>query len=55
MALRATGKRNRALNTAAVVAAERLAASQAADKAWIGKHARRELTSDKVRARLGRA
>lgn len=53
MALRATGKRNRALNRAAVGVAERLAADPDPHRAWIGRHALRELRSAKVQARLG--
>jgi len=51
MALRATGKRNPALNRAALEVAERLAGSDAPDKAWIGRHAGRELLEAKVRSR----
>ena len=43
MALRAVGKRNRALNAAAVAVARRLAASSDATAKWIGKDALREL------------
>ncbi|HTG99076.1 MAG TPA: DNA alkylation repair protein [Vicinamibacterales bacterium] len=52
MALRAIGKRNRALNAAAVVVARRLAASKQASARWVGKDALRELTSPAVTARL---
>lgn len=52
MALRAPGKRNRTLNRAAIEVAERMAESKAASKAWIGRHARRELASEKVQERL---
>jgi 3-methyladenine DNA glycosylase AlkD len=52
MALRATGKRNRALNAAAVDVARRLAASTDADAAWVGKDAVRELTGPSVTRRL---
>jgi 3-methyladenine DNA glycosylase AlkD len=52
MALRATGKRNRALNTAAIATAERLAASSAAAARAIGRHAMRELTSPALARRL---
>jgi 3-methyladenine DNA glycosylase AlkD len=45
MALRATGKRNRALNAAAVEVARRLAASDDATRRWVGKDALRELTA----------
>jgi 3-methyladenine DNA glycosylase AlkD len=53
MALRAIGKRNAALNRTAVAAAERMAASDDKDRAWIGRHAGQELTSAKVQERLG--
>jgi 3-methyladenine DNA glycosylase AlkD len=43
MALRATGKRNRALNRAAVDVASRLAQSDDPTARWIGKHALREI------------
>jgi 3-methyladenine DNA glycosylase AlkD len=52
MALRAIGKRNRALNAAAVNAARRLAASKDATAQWVGKDALRELTSPGVAKRL---
>jgi 3-methyladenine DNA glycosylase AlkD len=45
MALRAIGKRNRALNSAAVTVARRLAASEDATARWVGKDALRELAS----------
>jgi 3-methyladenine DNA glycosylase AlkD len=54
MALRAIGKRNAALNAAAIETARRLADSDDATAAWIGRHALRELESDKVRARLAK-
>jgi 3-methyladenine DNA glycosylase AlkD len=54
MALRATGKRNRALNLAAVDVARRLATSPDATAKWIGKHALRELSSPSVTRRLSR-
>ena len=41
MALRAIGKRNRALNAAAVAVAQRLADSDDATARWIGKDALR--------------
>jgi 3-methyladenine DNA glycosylase AlkD len=44
MALRATGKRNRALNAAAVAVAKRLAASEHPAARWNGKDALRELS-----------
>jgi 3-methyladenine DNA glycosylase AlkD len=52
MALRAIGKRNRALNAAAVVVARRLAESKDATARWVGTDALRELTSPALRARL---
>jgi 3-methyladenine DNA glycosylase AlkD len=53
MALRGVGKRNRGLNAAAVEVAHQLASEKAKDRAWIGRHALRELTSEKVRKRFG--
>ena len=44
MALRATGKRNAALNAAAIVVARRLAASTDGAPRWVGKNALTELT-----------
>jgi 3-methyladenine DNA glycosylase AlkD len=55
MALRAVGKRNRALNAAAVETCERLVASDDPTARWVGKHSLRELTSSAVRKRLGTA
>ncbi|MGE0462388.1 MAG: DNA alkylation repair protein [Vicinamibacterales bacterium] len=52
MALRAVGKRNAALNAAAVEVAERLAASPESAARWVGKDALRELTSGSVARRL---
>ena len=52
MALRAIGKRNRALNSAAGVVARRLAQSKDATARWVGKDALRELTSPAVTTRL---
>jgi len=52
MALRAVGKRNAALNAAAVEVARRLAASADLNAAWVGKDAVRELTSASVVRRL---
>ena len=52
MALRAIGKRNRALNSAAVTVARRLANSEDATARWVGKDALRELTSRAVTRRL---
>lgn len=54
MALRAIGKRNRALNSAAVDAARRLAGSTDAAARWVGTDALRELTSPGVTKRLER-
>ena len=54
MALRAVGKRNRALNVAATAVASELARSADATAKWIGKDALRELTSATVMARLKR-
>ena len=51
MALRAIGKRNRALHAEAVALARRLAASTDATARWIGKDALRELTGPTRRAR----
>jgi 3-methyladenine DNA glycosylase AlkD len=45
MALRAVGKRNRALHAAAVEVAQRLAGSADATARWVGKDALRELAS----------
>jgi 3-methyladenine DNA glycosylase AlkD len=52
MALRAIGKRNRALNVAATEVARRLAASANPTAKWVGKDALRELTSASVMKRL---
>jgi 3-methyladenine DNA glycosylase AlkD len=52
MALRAVGKRNLALNAAAVKVARRLADSPDASARWVGKDALRELTSPGVTLRL---
>ncbi len=52
MALRATGKRNHALNAAAVATARRLADSAKPAARWVGKDALRELTSPSVARRL---
>ena len=51
-ALRQIGKRNAALNRAAIASAERLAARPERPARWIGRDALRELTSEKVQARL---
>jgi 3-methyladenine DNA glycosylase AlkD len=52
MALRAVGKRNRALNVAAQAVAKRLADSDDATPRWVGKDALRELSSPAVLKRL---
>ncbi len=54
MALRATGKRNRALNVAAIVVARSLAGSNNATAQWVGRDALRELTGSSVTNRLKR-
>ena len=51
-ALRAVGRRNLALNAAAVEVATRLAASTDAAPRWIGKDAVRELTSPAVKRQI---
>ncbi len=53
-ALRTIGKRDLALNKAALEVSRRLAQSEEAACRWVGKDALRELASPKVRARLGR-
>ncbi|MEA2723963.1 MAG: hypothetical protein QOH59_1734 [Gemmatimonadales bacterium] len=53
MALRSIGKRNRALNRAAMATARRLAQSSEPSARWVGKDALRELTSASVVRRLG--
>ncbi len=52
MALRAVGKRNRALHAAALAVARRLADSPNAAARWVGKDALRELASPSVTRRL---
>jgi len=52
MALRAVGKRTPGLNAAAVLVAQRLAASPDAAPRWIGVDALRELTSPSVTRRM---
>lgn len=52
MALRAVGKRNAALNAAAVAVAQRLAASTDTPARWVGKHALKELSGASVAKRL---
>ncbi len=54
MALRATGKRNAALNRAAVASARRLAGATDPTARWIGSHALRELTGAGVQGRISR-
>jgi 3-methyladenine DNA glycosylase AlkD len=51
-ALRCIGKRDLALNAAALAVAKRLALSKEAACRWVGKDALRELASPKVRSRL---
>jgi 3-methyladenine DNA glycosylase AlkD len=51
-ALRSTGRRNAALNAAAVSVAKRLGASTKPGARWVGKDALRELTSPAVKNRL---
>jgi len=53
-ALRGIGRRNLALNVAALRAARRLALSEEAACRWVGKDAVRELLSPKVRAQMAR-
>lgn len=52
MALRATGKRNFELNKLAIEKARLLALSDEKGRAWIGRHALKELESDKVQKRF---
>lgn len=54
MALRAIGKRNAALNAAAIMTATRLQASRDATAHWIGKHALAELASPAMTTRLAK-
>ena len=54
MALRAVGKRNAALNTAAVAVARRLCSAQDPTARWIGRDALKELTGPAVARRLVR-
>jgi 3-methyladenine DNA glycosylase AlkD len=53
-ALRAIGRRNPAVNKAALAMARRLALSEDASCRWVGKDAQRELANPKVRALLAR-
>ena len=52
--LRQIGKRNRALNRAAIAVGRRLAGSPVSAARWVGKDALRELTATTVQARLAR-
>lgn len=52
MALRAIGKRNRVLNDAARDVSARLATDPARAPSWIGRHALRELESERVQGKL---
>jgi 3-methyladenine DNA glycosylase AlkD len=51
-ALRSVGRRNKALNVAAVAVAKRLAQSSESASRWVGRDALRELTSPAVLGRL---
>ena len=51
-ALRRIGRRNLALNSAAMAVSRRLAASEHASCRWVGKDALRELSSPRVKAQL---
>lgn len=53
-ALRAIGRRNRALNRAALTVARRLSASPKEAAQWVGRDALRELTSPAVTRRLAK-
>ena len=53
-ALRSIGRRNLALNSAALMVASRLSLSEEAACRWVGKDALRELAGPKVRALLAR-
>ena len=53
-ALRSIGRRNLALNAAALAVAKRLAQSEEVACRWVGKDALRELASPKVRAQLAK-
>ncbi len=53
-ALRGIGKRNRALNAAAITTAERLRQTDSRPARWVAADALRELTSDKVQARINK-
>ena len=54
MALRAIGKRNQNLNSAALLVARRLSESNDPTARWVGKDALRELTSPSVMRRLAK-
>ncbi len=54
MALRAVGKRNKALHAAAMATAKRLADAPDATMQWVGKDALKELAGASVKARLAR-
>ena len=51
-ALRGIGKRNATLNAEAIACAERIAGQDSRPARWIARYALRELTSEKVQARL---
>jgi 3-methyladenine DNA glycosylase AlkD len=53
-ALRTIGKKNAAMNAAAIATAKRLAASEDAAPRWVGKDALRELAGPAVQGRLAR-
>lgn len=55
MALRAIGKRNEALNAAAISTAQRLSEAEDKTRNWVGRHALKELTSSKVQERFAGA
>jgi 3-methyladenine DNA glycosylase AlkD len=52
-ALRGVGKRNRALNAAAIEMAHKIAQMDSKSARWIASDALRELTGDSVQKRLG--
>lgn len=51
-ALRSIGKRNKKLNRTACDVAEEMAKSEDDNVSWVGRHALKELKSEKVRSRL---
>jgi 3-methyladenine DNA glycosylase AlkD len=53
-ALRCIGKRDLALNAAAIAVSKRLSQSKEASCRWVGQDALRELAGPKVHARLAR-